>query len=192
VISESCALPSVSGRRLSIAPTPRHPLLQVAACTDATLRLRRGSRRTTCRMSRSAQSPDDRTAHRRATRPGTSAPARGSCLSLLPPTPPHAAILRALVRLESGRNDTVCGSHENHEQDRDPRELAHALAFESFDRGFPDFGETLWFALSGSNAPSLRPGMPTSPFLCQSLSLKFVQVSCELWQKTGLVPHQPA
>ena len=95
---------------LSMTPTPRRPLLQAAACTDATLRLRRGHRRTTCRMSRSAQSPNDRTAHRRATRPDTSAPAHRSCLSLLPPTPPHAAILRALLRLESVRNDTVCGS----------------------------------------------------------------------------------
>lgn len=71
---------------LSMTPTPRRPLLQAAACTDATLRPRRGHRRTTCRTSRSAQSPDDRTAHHWATRPDTSAPAPRSCRPFLPST----------------------------------------------------------------------------------------------------------
>jgi hypothetical protein len=52
----------------------------------------------------------------------------------------------------------------------DPGELA--LAFESFDRGFPDFGEKLSLERSGSNASSFWPGMQTFPLLCQSLSLK--------------------
>ena len=168
MISESGALPSVSGRRLSIAPTPRHLLLRAAACTDATLRLRRGSRKTTCRMSCSAQSPDDRRARRRATRPDTSAPAPGSCLSLLPPTPPHVAILRALLRIESGRNDTVCGSMKIMSRTGIPGSTCVRI----IRLRFPDFGRKSWFELCGWNAPSFRPGMPTSPFLCQSLSLK--------------------
>src|SRR5713226_2254215 len=53
---------------------PRRPLLQAAACTDATPHPRRGHRRTTSYTSRSAPSPDNRTAHRLATRPDTSAP----------------------------------------------------------------------------------------------------------------------
>src|SRR5438128_7937132 len=50
--------------------------------------------------------------------------------------------------------------------------MAHALALNSFDRGFPDFGEQLSFGLIGSNSPSFRPSMPTFPLLCQSLILK--------------------
>lgn len=53
---------------------PRRPLLQGAACTDATPHPRHGHRRTTCCTSRSAPSPDICTAHRQATRPDTSAP----------------------------------------------------------------------------------------------------------------------
>src|SRR2546425_11391558 len=89
---------------LSMTPTPRRPLLQAAACTDATLRPRRGHRRTTCRTSRSAQSPDDRTAHHWATRPDTSAPAPRSCRPFLPSTrlrPPFYAQWSACSRMKA-------------------------------------------------------------------------------------------
>jgi len=43
---------------------PRRPHHHLAACTDATPRPRREHRRTICRISRSVQSPDNRTARR--------------------------------------------------------------------------------------------------------------------------------
>ena len=72
---------------------PRRPLLQVAACTDATPHPRRGHHRTNARTSCSARSPDNRTAHRWATLPSTSAPDPRSLLLSLRSTP-RAAILR--------------------------------------------------------------------------------------------------
>ena len=167
MISESCALRSVSGKRLSslrrfatirgtarIAPTPRHPLLQAAACTDATLRLRRGHRRTTCRMSRSAQSPDERSAHRWATPPDTSAPAPRSCLSLLPPTlltPPFYA--------------------------RWNRSTAVSQILERNDRLSYVDAMRRQFSLACRPATLLPIAQPQE---------------CELWQKTGLLQHRPA
>src|SRR5438445_8273465 len=35
-------------------------------------------------------------------------------------------------------------------------------------------------------------GMPIFPLLCQSFSLKNLFGSCEPWEKSGLVQHQPA
>jgi len=79
----------------------RRPHHQRAACTDATLRPRREHRRTICCISRSAQSPENHTAHRWATLPDTSAP--GQCFPLpLIPLMPRAAILRVLSSPESG------------------------------------------------------------------------------------------
>src|SRR5438552_18508403 len=57
--------------------TPRRTLLRAPACTHATPRPQRAHRRTIFRRSRSEPSPDNHTAHREATLPGTSVP--GPC-----------------------------------------------------------------------------------------------------------------
>jgi hypothetical protein len=90
--------------RIAMTPTPRRPLLQSAACTDATTRLRRELRRTICHTSRSTQSPDGRTAHRYATRPDTSAPGSRSPFPLPPlthRTPPFYAHWSARPRVQT-------------------------------------------------------------------------------------------
>jgi hypothetical protein len=51
---------------------PRRPLLQAAACTDATLRPRHEHRRTICRISGNARSQDNRMARRWARLPDIS------------------------------------------------------------------------------------------------------------------------
>src|SRR5713226_1773280 len=85
---------------------PRRPLLQAAACTDATPHPRRGHRRTTSCTSRSAPSPDNRTAHRQATRPDTSAPGPRSPFIFLPSAhlvPPFYACLSQVYLARPGR-----------------------------------------------------------------------------------------
>jgi hypothetical protein len=51
-------------RKLRRVSKPRRPHHHLTAYTDATLRPRREHRRTICRISRSARSPDNRTARR--------------------------------------------------------------------------------------------------------------------------------
>jgi len=87
---------------------PHRPLLQEAGRTDATPRPRRGHRRTTSRTSRSAPSPDNRTAHRQATRPDTSAPGPRSPLLVLPSAhlmPPFYACLSQVHSARAKRRD---------------------------------------------------------------------------------------
>jgi hypothetical protein len=87
---------------------PHRPLLQAATRTDATPRPRRGHRRTTSRTSRSAPSPDNRTAHRQATRPDTSAPGPRSPLLVLPSAhlmPPFYACLSQVHSARAKRRD---------------------------------------------------------------------------------------
>ena len=72
--------------RISMAPTPRHPHHQEAACTDATGHPRRGHHRTTSYTSCSVRSPGRCSPHRLVRHPDTTAPSPRSHFPFLPST----------------------------------------------------------------------------------------------------------